>query len=293
MWWALAATKGNHLAPITKIGKVRIQKVDENESIAISTSASITIPTASWWYGPWTRSSIRRTVLPLDGNIIAARDLDNVFRNYPDLGERYNAPFKAWDEVKPHERLDRMIGVRFDVPDAKIARRKDIDLAPEDISGTVVDLKKMKACSSLRWRFPSAAREFRPDTELAIRLTEKVAERVNRPANRTRPRDRARGDRRRHHCAARRRRADRRSQRRESRRRQPARADPPRLHSNRYGNVSSPDLSRGGFPRQLARNRRRRRPNQRDRRLRDLRLAHRPGHRRNFRTATNTPVSRA
>lgn len=141
VWWALAATKGNHLAPITKIGKVRLQKVDENETIAI---LDFSVDNQS------DRKLVVRTVESqldspdgshVDGNIIAARDLDNVFRNYPVLGERYNEPFKAWDEVKPRERLDRMIGVRFDASDAQIAGRKDIDLRIEDISGTVVDLK--------------------------------------------------------------------------------------------------------------------------------------------------------
>ena len=57
------------------------------------------------------------------------------------MGEQYNPPFKAWDEVKPHERIDRMIGVRFDVPDDKLAKRKDIDLRLEDLSGIVVNVK--------------------------------------------------------------------------------------------------------------------------------------------------------
>ena len=35
VWRIADATKGNHLDPITKVGKVRIQKVDENESIVV------------------------------------------------------------------------------------------------------------------------------------------------------------------------------------------------------------------------------------------------------------------
>jgi hypothetical protein len=142
VWWALASTKGNHLAPVAKIGKVRIQKVDDNESIVVldfsvdnDSDRKLVVQTVTSHLDSPDGSST-------DGSIVAARDLDTVFRNYPDLGEKYNPPFKAWDEVKPHERLDRMVGVRFDVSDDKLARRKDIDLALQDISGTVVDLKK-------------------------------------------------------------------------------------------------------------------------------------------------------
>jgi hypothetical protein len=141
VWWALASTKGNHLAPVTKVGKVRIQKVDDNESIVVldfsvdnGSDRKLVVQTVTARLDGRDGSSV-------DGSIVAARDLDIVFRNYPEMGERYNPPFKAWDEVKPHERLDRMVGIRFDVPDEKLAKRKDIDLALQDISGTVVDLK--------------------------------------------------------------------------------------------------------------------------------------------------------
>jgi len=141
IWWLADATKGNHLDPITKVGKVRIQKVDENESIVV---LDFSLNNDS------DRKLVVRTVeasldspdgSTTDGNVVAAADLLNIFRNYSELGEQYNPPFKAWDEVKPHERIDRMIGVRFDMPDDKLAKRKDIDLRLEDLSGIVVDLK--------------------------------------------------------------------------------------------------------------------------------------------------------
>jgi hypothetical protein len=141
IWRIAAATKGNHLAPITRVGKVRVQKVDDNESIVIldfslnnDSDRKLVVRTVESHLDSPDGSSV-------DGSVIAARDLDNVFRNYPELGDKYNPPFKAWDEVKPHERIDRMIGIRYDVPDAAIAKRKDIDLRLEDISGIVVDLK--------------------------------------------------------------------------------------------------------------------------------------------------------
>jgi len=141
IWRIADATKGNHLAPITKVGKVRIQKVDENESIVI---LDFSVDNDS------DRKLVVRTVdaqldsadgSSTDGSVIAARDLANIFKNYPQMGEQYNPPFKAWDEVKPRERIDRMIGVRFDVPDEKLAKRRDIDLRLEDLSGIVVDVQ--------------------------------------------------------------------------------------------------------------------------------------------------------
>lgn len=141
VWRIGVATKGNHLAPITRVGKVRIQKVDENESIVVldfsvnnDSDRKLVVRTVEAHLDSADGSST-------DGSVVAASDLANIFRNYPEMGEQYNPPFKAWDEVKPHERLDRMIGVRFDVPDDKLAKRRDIDLRLEDLTGIVVDVK--------------------------------------------------------------------------------------------------------------------------------------------------------
>ncbi len=141
VWQALVATKGNHLAPITKVGKVRIQKVDEKESIAILDFSVNNDSDRKLVVQSVEASLDGRDGSSVDGSIVAARDLDNVFRVYSIPGGQYNPPFKAWDEVKPHERIDRMIGIRFDVSDETIEKRKDIDLRLQDISGTVVDVK--------------------------------------------------------------------------------------------------------------------------------------------------------
>jgi hypothetical protein len=141
VWRIAVATKGNHLDPITKVGKVRIQKVDDNESIVIldfsvnnDSDRKLVVRTVNATLDSPDGSST-------DGSVIAARDLANVLKNYPELGAELNPAFKAWDEVKPRERLDRMIGVRFDMSDEKLAKRRDIDLRLEDISGIVVDVK--------------------------------------------------------------------------------------------------------------------------------------------------------
>ena len=141
VWRGFVATKGNHLEPVGKIGKVRAQKVDENEMVVVvdfnlrndadlpmivrSVEANIDEPDQS----------------VIQGNVLAAADLANVFRNYPDLGEQYNPPLKARDELKGHDSIDRMVGFRFDAPEDSVLKRKDIVLHIEDITGPVAELK--------------------------------------------------------------------------------------------------------------------------------------------------------
>jgi hypothetical protein len=77
----------------------------------------------------------------VDGNMIAARDIDNIFRNYPDLGEQYNPPMKAQDVLPPNGSIDRMVVVRFDVPQDTFAKRKGVVLRLDTNGGIVAELK--------------------------------------------------------------------------------------------------------------------------------------------------------
>jgi hypothetical protein len=77
----------------------------------------------------------------VDGSMIAARDIDNIFRNYPDLGEQYNPPLKAQDILPPNGTIDRMVVVRFDVPQQAFSSRKDVVLRVDSNGGIVAELK--------------------------------------------------------------------------------------------------------------------------------------------------------
>jgi hypothetical protein len=141
VWRGFVETKGNHLAPDGKIGKVRVQKVDENESVMV---LDFNLRNAS--DRPMIVRSVEVILDEADGSTatgspVAAADLANVFRNYPGLGEQYNAPLKARDKVPPRDSLDRMVGVRFDLPDAAIEKRKGVTLKIEDITGPVAELR--------------------------------------------------------------------------------------------------------------------------------------------------------
>lgn len=141
VWRGFVATKGNHLDPVGKIGKVRAQKVDDNEVVVVldfklRNDSDINMVVRS------VESNIDAADgSVVNGNIIAVADLANVFRNYPDLGEQYNPPLKARDELKAHDSIDRMVGFRFDVPEEAVLKRKDIVLHVEDITGPVAELK--------------------------------------------------------------------------------------------------------------------------------------------------------
>jgi hypothetical protein len=141
VWFGFVRTKGNHLDPVGKIGKIRAQKVDDNEVVVVldfklRNDSDIAMVVRS----------VEADIDAADGSVVngkmvAVADLSNVFRNYPDLGEQYNPALKARDELKAHDSIDRMVGFRFDIPEEAVLKRKDVVLHIEDITGPVAELK--------------------------------------------------------------------------------------------------------------------------------------------------------
>jgi hypothetical protein len=141
VWQGFISTKGNHLEPTGKIGKVRAQKVDDNEMIAVvdfkvTNDADIAMVVRG------IEASIDTAEgSSVNGSVIAGPDLANFFRNYPAIGEQFNPPLKARDTVAGHDTVDRMVGIRFDVPEDTMEKRKDIVVRIEDITGPVLELR--------------------------------------------------------------------------------------------------------------------------------------------------------
>ena len=142
VWVGFANTKGNHLVPTGNIGKVRVQPLDDNMAMVVldfnlnddsdrpmivrDIEASIELPNGQ----------------TVTGTPFAAADVKNVFRNYPLLGDQYNPPLKARDEVPPHGRIDRMVGISVKAPPAEVEKWKHITLRVEDVTGPVAEIKK-------------------------------------------------------------------------------------------------------------------------------------------------------
>ncbi len=144
VWRGFVETKGNHLEPTGKIGKIRAEKVDDNEMIAVidfSLQNDADVEMVVRGVEADMTASDGSTIA---GSVIAAADLDNFFRNYPNIGEKFNPPLKARDTLAGHQATDRMVGIRFDVPEAAWTKRRGISLRIEDKTGPVVELKTSK-----------------------------------------------------------------------------------------------------------------------------------------------------
>lgn len=141
IWYGFAATSGNHLAPTGMIGKVRVQKVDDDVTLvvidfSVKNSSDRNMIVHSVEAGVATNDGTAA------GSPVAARDLIAAFAAYPMLGDLYNPVLKDRDVIPAHQVLDRMVGIRFDLPVDKVENRRKLTLRVEDVTGAALELAK-------------------------------------------------------------------------------------------------------------------------------------------------------
>lgn len=141
VWTGLESTKGNHLVPKGKIGRTRIQKVDDTVAVAVldfnvlnDSDRDMVVRSASAQVELQDGSMI-------DAINVSASDAPKLFQAYPLLGEQFNPVLKERDKVLPHQELDRMILARFDVAWPEMEKRRKIVLTIEDITGPTLRME--------------------------------------------------------------------------------------------------------------------------------------------------------
>lgn len=141
IWGGLESTKGNHLVPTGKIGRTRVQKIDDT-MVAVVLDFHVRNDSDRDMI---VRSSLAQVEMAdgskVDGINSSAADAPKLFLAYPLLGEQFNPVLKERDTIAPHQEVDRMIVSRFDIALADMEKRKKITLTIEDITGPTLSME--------------------------------------------------------------------------------------------------------------------------------------------------------
>ena len=137
-------TKGNHLELTGTILKVRVLPLSEVASLVV-VDFRVTDPTDI----PFVMKGASLTLEPatgatLEGMTVSKSDIENVFKYNPILGPKFNDVLGIKDRIEPHQRLDRMVGARFEIPESQAEERKAIHLHVEEMNGVTADLVEKK-----------------------------------------------------------------------------------------------------------------------------------------------------
>jgi hypothetical protein len=137
-------TKGNHLELTGDILKVRVLTLAPEASLVIVDfrirnpsdipfvlkGASLTLETA--------------TGEILEGTTVSKADIETVFQYNKILGPKFNDVLGIKDKIPPRQNLDRMVGARFEISEAKADERKAIHMHLEEFKGVTADLVEKK-----------------------------------------------------------------------------------------------------------------------------------------------------
>jgi hypothetical protein len=137
-------TKGNRLELNGTILKVRVLPLSPVASLVI-VDFRVNDPSDV----PWVMKGASLTLDPasgatLDGMTVSKSDIENVFKYNPILGPKFNDVLGIKDRIAPHQRLDRMVGARFEIPESEAEERKAIHLRVEDLDGITADFVEKK-----------------------------------------------------------------------------------------------------------------------------------------------------
>ena len=135
----LSSTKGSHLELKGEILKIRTGALDEQNSAAVL-DFRLENPSDI----PFVVRDVSAKLEKLDGTtfegmVVARADMNMLFQYNKFLGQRYNDALTIKDKIAPHSKLDRMVAVRFEVPDNQLEGAKAIHLEIQDMDGALFD----------------------------------------------------------------------------------------------------------------------------------------------------------
>lgn len=76
----------------------------------------------------------------LEGAVASEVDAKRLFDFYPVLGQKYNETLLMRTKVGPRESMDRMVAVRFEIPEKLLEARKQLRIRVEDVDGAVSEI---------------------------------------------------------------------------------------------------------------------------------------------------------
>jgi len=137
IFFVFAGTKGSHLELKGEILKIRTGELDEKNSAAVL-DFRVENPSDI----PFVVRDVTATLDKQDGSmgegfVVSRSDMKTLFQFNRFLGQQFNDALTIKDKIAPHATVDRMVAVRFEVPNQELESAKAINLSIEDMDGAL------------------------------------------------------------------------------------------------------------------------------------------------------------
>ena len=134
--------RGSHLELQGKVLKVRTAPLDENSSVAVVDFRFQNLADFDFEVLKVTVTMEDSSGVKIDGTTVSEVDAGRLFQAIPLLGQKYNPSLIVRNSIPPHATEDRMIAARFEVPEEKLEKRKQLTLRIEPYKGEVSEIKE-------------------------------------------------------------------------------------------------------------------------------------------------------
>jgi len=132
--------RGAHVELLGSIQKVRTLELDENSAAAI---VDFRVRNPSDY--PFVVRTVEVTMVDEKGNVydgsaIAEVDATRLFQYFPALGQKFNPSLLERTWIKARQSMDRMVAVRFEVPEKALQARKSLRIHIVELDGPEADI---------------------------------------------------------------------------------------------------------------------------------------------------------
>lgn len=138
--WILFASRGSQMKLNGSILKVRTLALDEKSAAAILDFRVTNPSDYKFVVRQADTTLVDQSGNTLEGAPISEMDARRLFEYFPVLGQKYNDSLIARATIAPHQSVDRMLAVRFEVPEQQLQARKQLRIRIEDLDGPFVEL---------------------------------------------------------------------------------------------------------------------------------------------------------
>jgi hypothetical protein len=132
--------RGAHLDLLGSILNVRTLPINENSSAAI---IDFRFRNPSDYVFKVQRVEVTMTDSKgnvSDGSVISDVDSKSLFEYDPALGQKFNPSLVPRTEIKGRESMDRMLAVRFEVPEKELQQRTGLRIHIDEVGGPQADI---------------------------------------------------------------------------------------------------------------------------------------------------------
>lgn len=138
--WVFYVQRGAHVELTGSIQKIRTLPLDENSSAAFLDFRIVNPSDYPFVVRKVEATLVDQSGAALEGLPVSEVDARRLFEYFPALGQKYNDSLIIKTKIAPHQSMDRMLAVRFDIPEKQLQARKQLRIRIEELDGPVSEL---------------------------------------------------------------------------------------------------------------------------------------------------------